>query len=203
MKYLEKFNKYNDPLGKIPLDMQINNWIKYLDENYPVSIFRNMKTIQVSDKTQYLSEPFLTKSRLKNKLFLDIKYNADEKGSVIHEPSLRRAIKDWIDKNSTINENKNEFDVDFAIAKIKEHFTFDKVKQMLDKEVLEWTPEDEDGSYYSDHSNGEAEDAIITHLIDWYSIKYPSGYSEESEDANSNYSTLRQAIQKTYNFLNY
>jgi hypothetical protein len=68
---------------------------------------------------------------------------------------------------------------------------------MLDKEVLEWTPEDEDGSYYSDHSNGEAEDAIITHLIDWYSIKYPSGYSDGSED------TLRQSIQKTYNFLNY
>jgi hypothetical protein len=197
MKYLEKFNKYNDPLGKIPLDMQINNWIKYLDENYPVSIFRNMKTIQISDKTQYLSEPFLTKSRLKNKLFLDIKYDADEKGSVIHEPSLRRAIKDWIDKNSTINENKNEFDVDFAIAKIKEHFTFDKVKQMLDKEVLEWTPEDEDSSYYTDHSNGEAEDAIITHLIDWFSSKYPSGYLDENEDI------LRDAIQKEYNFLNY
>lgn len=197
MKYLEKFNKYNNPLGKIPLDMQINNWIKYLDENYPISIFRNMKTIQVSDKTQYLSEPFLTKSRLKNKLFLDIKYDADEKGSVIHEPSLRKAIKVWIDKNSIINESLNNFDVDFAIAKIKEHFTFDKVKQMLDKEVLEWTPEDEDGSYYTDHSNGEAEDAIITHLIDWFSSKYPSGYLDENEDI------LRDAIQKEFNFLNY
>jgi hypothetical protein len=101
------------------------------------------------------------------------------------------------------NENIDTFDVDFAIAKIQEQFPFEKVKEMLDKEVLEWTPEDEDGSYYSEHSNGEAEDAIITHLIDWYSIKYPSGYSEESEDANSNYPTLRQAIQKTYNFLNY
>ena len=96
------------------------------------------------------------------------------------------------------NENNSELDVDFAIAKIQEQFPFDKVKQMLDKEVLEWTPEDEDGSYYSEHSNGEAEDAIITHLIDWYSSKYPSSsYSDESED------TLREAIQKTYNFLNY
>jgi hypothetical protein len=95
------------------------------------------------------------------------------------------------------NENNSDFDVDFAIAKIQEQFPFDKVKQMLDKEVLEWTPENEDGSYYSEHSNGEAEDAIITHLIDWYSSKYPSSYSDENED------TLRESIQKTYNFLNY
>ena len=95
------------------------------------------------------------------------------------------------------NENINTFDLDFAIAKIKEYFTFDKVKQMLDKEVLEWTPEDEDGSYYTEHSNGEAEDAIITHIIDWYSSKYPSGYSDENEEV------LREAIQKTFNFLNY
>jgi hypothetical protein len=95
------------------------------------------------------------------------------------------------------NENNSEFDVDFAIAKIQEKFPFDKVKQMLDKEVLEWTPEDEDGSYYSEHSNGEAEDAIITHLIDWYSNKYPSSHSDDSDDI------LREAIQKTYNFLNY
>jgi hypothetical protein len=197
MKYLENFNKYNHPLGKLPLEDQVQNWIQYLDDNYPISIFRNMKTIEVSGKNQYLSGPILVKSRLVDKLFYDIKYDADEKGSVIHEPSLRKAIKIWIDKNSIINENLNNFDVDFAIAKIQEKFPFDKVKQMLDKEVLEWTPEDEDGSYYSEHSNGEAEDAIITHLIDWYSIKYPSGYSDDSDDI------LREAIQKTYNFLNY
>jgi hypothetical protein len=196
MKYLENFSKYNDPLGKLPLDEQVNNWLKYLDENYPISVFRNMKTIQVMDKTQYLSEPLLVKSRLVDKLFIDIKYDADEKGSVIHEPSLRRAIKVWIDKNSTVNESFQNFDVDFAITKIKQHFSFDKVQEILEKEVLEWMP-DEEGSYYSEHSNGEAEDAIITHLIDWYSSKYPSGYSDENEEV------LRKAIQKTFNFLNY
>ena len=95
------------------------------------------------------------------------------------------------------NENVDTFDVNFAIAKILEQFPFEKVKEMLDKEVLEWTPEDEDGSYYSEHSNGEAEDAIITHLIDWYSSKYPSSYSDENEEV------LRKSIQKTFNFLNY
>jgi hypothetical protein len=95
------------------------------------------------------------------------------------------------------NENNSEFDVDFAIAKIQEEFSFEKVKEMLDSEVLEWSPEDEDGSYYSEHSNGEAEDTIITYLIDWYSLKYPSSYSDENEEI------LREALQKSYNFLNY
>ena len=75
MKYLENFNKYNEPLGKLPLDEQVKNWIQYLDDNYPISIFRNMKTIQVSGKTQYLSEPLLVKSRLVDKLFIDITGN--------------------------------------------------------------------------------------------------------------------------------
>lgn len=92
------------------------------------------------------------------------------------------------------NENVNSFDVDFAIAKIQEHFPFEKVKEMLDKEVLEWTPENGD---YSHFSNGEAESAIINYLIDWYSDKYPSSYSEENQDI------LMSAIQKCYNFLNY
>ena len=95
------------------------------------------------------------------------------------------------------NESVETFDVYFAIAKIMEQFPFEKVKEMLDKEVLEWTPEDEDGSYYSEHSNGEAEDAIITHLVDWYSSKYPSSYSDDNEEI------LREAIQRSYNFLNY
>lgn len=195
MKYLENFNKYREPLGKLPLDMQVNNWIKYLEENYPISNFRNMKTIQVSGKTKYLSEPFLTKSKLVDKLFIDIKYDADEKGSVIHEPSLRKAIKTWIDKNSSINENKTEFDIDFAIAKIKENFSFEKVKSMLDKEIFEWTPEDENGDYYSKHSNGEAEDIVITYIIDWYQKKYPQDYSEDSIEE------LKLAIQTIFDFL--
>ena len=95
------------------------------------------------------------------------------------------------------NENVDTFDINFAIAKILEHFSFEKVKEMLDKEVIEWTPEDKESDFYSENSNGEAEDAIITHLIDWYSSKYPSSYSEENEDL------LRKTIQERYNFLNY
>ena len=55
------------------------------------------------------------------------------------------------------NENVDTFDVNFAIAKILEQFPFEKVKEMLDKEVLEWTPEDEDGSYPSSFSEENEE----------------------------------------------
>jgi hypothetical protein len=72
MKYLENFNKYNHPLGKLPLQDQVQNWVQYLDDNYPISLFRNMKTIEVSGKNQYLSGPILVKSRLVDKLFYDI-----------------------------------------------------------------------------------------------------------------------------------
>ena len=157
-----------------------------------------MKTIEVSGKNQYLSGPILVKSRLVDKLFYDIKYDADEKGSVIHEPSLRKAIKIWIDKHSKLNESLESFDVDFAIAKIKEQFPFQKVKEMLDKEVLEWSPEDEDSSYYSENSNDEAEDAIITHLIDWYLSKYPISFFSFDNEYD-----LSDAIQKEYNFLSH
>jgi len=200
MKYLENFNKYNHPLGKLPLEDQVQNWIQYLGDNYPISLFRNMKMIEVSGKNQYLSGPILVKSRLVDKLFYDIKYDADEKGSVIHEPSLRKAIKIWIDKHSKLNESLESFDVDFAIAKIKEQFPFQKVKEMLDKEILEWTNDTSSArSSYSDYSNGEAENAIITYLIDWYLSKYWDEELFSSDDE----SDLSDAIQKEYNFLSH
>jgi hypothetical protein len=196
MKYLENFNKYKNN-DNLPLNKKVNDWLIYLDENYPISVFENMKTIQISGKMFYLSGPYSIKSKLKEKLFLDIKYYADDYGSVVHIPSLRKAIKIWIDKNSTVNENINNFDIDFAIAKIKEHFSFEKVKKMLDKEILEWTPESESETFYSEHSNGEAEDTIITHMIDWYHSKYPSEFSDKIIDS------LRTEVQNMFEFLKY
>lgn len=189
MNYLKLFENFE------PQQDQVKYWLNYLDKNYPITDYHNMKMIDISGKGRYISGPLMVKSTLKQQIFNDIVSDNKEN---IHEPSLRRAISTWIDQQSPVKENlNNEFDLEFALAKIKEHFNFDKVKEMLDKEVLEWTPEEEDGSYYTEHSNGEAEDAIITHLIDWYSSKYPSGYSDENEDI------LREAIQKEYNFLSY
>jgi len=83
---------------------------------------------------------------------------------------------------------------DFVIAKIKENFSFEMIKELLDKEVIEWTPEEEESTYYSENSNGEAEDAVITYMINWYTTKYQSIINEID---------IKELIQKEYNFLNY
>jgi len=196
MKYLENFNSYDVPNGKEPILDSVNKWMEFLDKRYPISDFRNMKTIQIEDKMRFLSGSFLTKKRLTDQIFYDITTDEEMQGSVIHEPSLRKAIKEWIDKHSKLNESLESFDVDFAITKIKEQFPFEKVKEMLDKEVLEW---DEDSSSYYQLSNGEAENAIIIYLMDWYLSKYPSSQFFSSDDE----SDLSDAIQKEYNFLKY
>jgi hypothetical protein len=59
-------------------------------------------------------------------------------------------------------------------------------------------PEDEDSSYYSENSNDEAEDAIITHLIDWYLSKYSISFFSFDNEYD-----LSDAIQKEYNFLSH
>lgn len=70
--------------------------------------------------------------------------------------------------------NESTFDTDFIIAKIKEEFSEQKVAEMLDEEILEWTDEDwsdeHDSEYdwYIDHNNGEAQDVIIDQMINWY-----------------------------------
>jgi hypothetical protein len=196
MKYLEHYNKYQNPLGNMPIEEQVQNWIKYLNENYSISVYRNMKSIEVFGKQQFLSEPYLTKSSLKEKLFLEIKYRSEEEGSVIHYPSLRKAIKMWIDQNSSIKENLNtNFDIDFAMWQIVEEFPIEKVKQMLDKEVFEWIG-DKEQDWYKKNSNGEAEDIIINYLIDWYQRKNPSTDVESVEPL------LKNKIQEKYIFLN-
>jgi hypothetical protein len=192
MRYLENFSNFE------PRSEDLDKWINYIKQNYQIDsrdiLDKKVKFVMIDDKPKDITGSFAKKGEIVDLIFNEISYlkkNGQlEQLPEIHEPTVRRAIKDWI-------EESRKFDVDFAIAKIKEQFPFEKVKEMLDNEVLEWTPEDESESYYVENSNGEAEDAVITHLIDWYVSKYPSSYSDENVD------TLRDAIQKTYPFLNY
>jgi hypothetical protein len=94
------------------------------------------------------------------------------------------------------NENNSEFDVDFAIAKIKEHFTEDAVQDMLNDEINQWKPDEEDPEYYFKTGNGEAEDVIINHMTDWFEKNYNS-LSDE------NFEKVKELILKEYEFLNF
>lgn len=101
------------------------------------------------------------------------------------------------------NENESsQFDVEFAIAKIKEKFTDDKVASLFDNEVLEWVDPDWSDNYdseydwYMDHNNGEAQDVIIDQLIDWYMKEH--GKIPVGEQIK-----LRDRIKDEYDVLNY
>ena len=94
------------------------------------------------------------------------------------------------------NENLDQQDPVFAIAKIKEQYTKDKVQDMLDKEIKQWVPDEKDPDFYSTSGNGEAEDVIINQMIGWFDKKYYS-LSEE------NFEKVKQLILKEYDFLDF
>ena len=94
MRYLKEFNEYQPDIDSV------ERWESLLDKKYQIKEYKGDKLIMIDDKSYYLTGSFFNKGRLTQKIFWDIKSDADENGSVIHEPSLRKAIKNWIDKNN-------------------------------------------------------------------------------------------------------
>jgi hypothetical protein len=94
------------------------------------------------------------------------------------------------------NESLEQQDPEFAITKIKERYPADMVQEMLEKEIKQWIPDEEDPNFYSTSGNGEAEDVIINQMIGWFEKKY---YSLSDE----NFEEVKQLITKEYEFLNF
>jgi hypothetical protein len=94
------------------------------------------------------------------------------------------------------NENQEQQDPEFAIAKIKGRYPEDMTQEMLEKEVKQWIPDDKDPDFYSTSGNGEAEDVIINQMIGWFEKKYYA-LSEE------NFEKVKELILKEYEFLNF
>ena len=91
MKLIMEFDKWK------PDQDQVEFWGKYLDMHYPVKEYQGMKIILIDEKIHYLSDPLLNKKWTVTKIVSDIKHEFDGE---IHEPSLRRAIKFWIDSHN-------------------------------------------------------------------------------------------------------
>ena len=94
------------------------------------------------------------------------------------------------------NESQDQQDPEFAITKIKEEYSQDKVQNMLEKEIKQWIPNEEDPDFYSTSGNGEAEDVIINQMIGWFDKKY---YSLSDE----NFEKVKELLIKEYEFLNF
>lgn len=193
MKYIKEFNEYQ------PDESSVRDLEKYLDVRYEIKDFRGDKLILIDDKPYFLTGFQFNKGRLTDKIFYDVTSEVMD----LHEPSLRRAIKNWIDKHSMLKENLETFDLQFAMAKIKDHFDEDKVIGMFDDEVLEWVDSDWEDEYeseydwYVDHNNGEAQDSVITQIINWYKKEFNKTLSIDE------HSELFDAIKSEYDCLNY
>lgn len=108
---------------------------------------------------------------------------------------------------------EQEQNLDFVMAKIKEEFSTEKVKEIFTKERLEWSGVDFDlppeeiseeerksfnpkgEAFYKEHGNGEAEDVILDQLIGWFESKH-SSLSDEI------YKEVYDKLQEEYEFLN-
>jgi hypothetical protein len=90
------------------------------------------------------------------------------------------------------NEN-SIFDIDFAIVKIREHFSEEEVASMVSKEISEWA-DDED--FYSSNGNGEAEEVVIQEMINWFKREF----SKQIEE--SDFAVLEDEIKAVYQVLN-
>lgn len=84
-------------------------------------------------------------------------------------------------------------DIDFVMAKIREHFSESDVVEMLKKEISEWS-DDED--FYSSNGNGEAEEVVIHEMIGWFKKEF----SKQLEELD--FATLEDEIKSTYESLN-
>jgi hypothetical protein len=108
----------------------------------------------------------------------------------------------YLKKYNESSESESKFDLNFAIAKIKDEFDEDIVIGMFDEEVLEWVDSDWSNDYdseydwYVDHHNGEAQDVIINHLINWYE----SSFGKITDDQHHE---LNDAIKEEYDCLKY
>lgn len=94
-------------------------------------------------------------------------------------------------------ENLNKYTLDSAIKYIEDENTKEDIIASFDNEVLEWVDPDweEDGydsehDWYTDHNNKEAEDVVITELINKY-LK-DNNLSINSEEHSELHDTLME-----------
>ena len=88
------------------------------------------------------------------------------------------------------NESNEEQDLDFILAKIKEEFPHDEVKNAYIDEVKMWS------DTYDEDGNGEAQDIILNQMIGWFEKKHSKTLSDIVFDE------IYSKLQEEYEFLN-
>ena len=91
MRFIKDYSDY-EPNNKL-----VDEYYQLLKNKYEVISDKSTphKMVLIDDRLYYLSGPYGYKSKLVNKIFFEL---TDDQS--FHEPSLRKAIKNWIDDNS-------------------------------------------------------------------------------------------------------
>jgi hypothetical protein len=99
------------------------------------------------------------------------------------------------------NENKEVYNLKYALDKIVEKFPESDVAEMVDMEIVNYVESDWSDYYeteydwYQDHGNGEAEDVVIYNIIGWFKNTYNVELTQEQS------SELYDSIKEIYYFL--
>jgi len=196
----------------------IKNWIdkhSMLKESIDLSIELEHKLRNLTEDSKLTVNDFVSEFGVNPKHMTDFawasilknaqKYKnmSDEEFEKVYNEYKSNITEDDAVEDDTFEEYDDYFDLDFAIAKIKDHFDEDKVIGMFDDEVLEWVDTDWEDEYeseydwYVDHNNGEAQDSVINQIINWYKKEFNKTFIIDE------HSELFDAIKSEYDCLNY
>ena len=196
----------------------IKNWIdkhSMLKESIDLSIELEHKLRNLTEDSKLTVNDFVSEFGVNPKHMTDFawasilknaqKYKnmSDEEFEKVYNEYKSNITEDDAVEDDTFEEYDDYFDLDFAIAKIKDHFDEDKVIGMFDDEVLECVDSDWEDEYeseydwYVDHNNGEAQDSVITQIINWYKKEFNKTLNTDE------HSELFDAIKSEYDCLNY
>lgn len=96
------------------------------------------------------------------------------------------------------NESK-DLDINSIVSKIKEEWSAQKVRDMIERERENWIDDDWEESefdsnkeWYDEHNNGEAEEVVFDHLIGWFEKKF----GKKLDD--SRIEEIRKILKKEY-----
>jgi len=81
-----------------PDRVEVEKWLRKVEDLYEVREFNGERIVVVDDKINYLTGPFANKKMVVNRIFNDLAEGRSHER--IHVPSIRRAIKDWVDARS-------------------------------------------------------------------------------------------------------
>lgn len=86
-----------------------------------------------------------------------------------------------------------DYDLAFVMAKITAEFPEETINSMLEKEIHNWS---DSLDAYKSLNNNEAEDIIISRLIEWYEDEYGVLTTEQRDEVYS-------SIKSEYKRLNF